>query len=278
MPSARLWSWLHERQGVSFEKGKKIKKRRRRRNKRALPTYLLAFNGKLYKGYNRGLCVPAGICSAQLLRDAQMGQRGAGPPCFKKKSGLLFFFLTFFSFFFCYRRHCPTHTVLWHKSDGGQRCCKQKWDFLRAFTTAWLILVLPNTESNQLNPNGPTVPTPQSMGHSPTSAQFCSLEVKHRWLQKSFCCSPALWSYTKWVILYVLPALALKRWHLTMAMLKKEPYVSTKQVQKSWRSSWLLCKAFCFANYDRKSGNMFCLLFPDSRTPKQEDENILHTC
>lgn len=94
---------------MSFEKGKKIKKRRRRRNKRALPTYLLAFNGKLYKGYNRGLCVPAGICSAQLLRDAQMGQRGAGPPCFKKKSGLLFFFLTFSFFFFLLQKALP-HT------------------------------------------------------------------------------------------------------------------------------------------------------------------------
>lgn len=53
-----------------------LRRRKKKGNKRALPICPAAFNGELFKRYNRGLCVPAEICSGQLLQGAQTGRCG----------------------------------------------------------------------------------------------------------------------------------------------------------------------------------------------------------
>lgn len=77
-----------------------LRRRKKKGNKRALPICPAAFNGELFKRYNRGLCVPAEICSGQLLQGAQTGWCGVPAlPQHPQKEitvGFLFFVLIFF--------------------------------------------------------------------------------------------------------------------------------------------------------------------------------------
>lgn len=81
------------------------------------------------------MCVPAEICSGQLLWGAQTGRRGVPtlPQCPQNEITVVFFFflIIFFSAAKCAH---PTHTLLSHKSDLSQPRRKQKWVFLWVFT------------------------------------------------------------------------------------------------------------------------------------------------
>lgn len=70
-------------------KGRELTQAEKERgNKRALPICPVAFNGELFKRYNRGLCVPAEICSGQLLQGTQMR--------WQKEIMVVFYFSYFF--------------------------------------------------------------------------------------------------------------------------------------------------------------------------------------